>query len=166
MFVEAKESFSFFGKKLKQAPQPPAAVTVVSPKPAPSTAPSVEIPALSAGDAQHFTALKDRVVNNNMMTDAEKSELAMAALKHFAADADLRAKEFEPEMLRFEQIANDPNMKAADKKAAIENAFAGPKSGEIQTSAPTHKAQAREAVREEKKIQKSGSNFSSKKSRS
>ena len=72
---------------------------------------------------QNMAALKERLANNRSMADAQKTELVQCMEKQFTDDVNLREKRHEAAMLFFEQIANDPNMKQDQKKAAIQKHF-------------------------------------------
>ena len=103
---------------------------------------------------QNHAALMERVANNKSLTDADKVSLAEAMLKQVPADANLRDKAQEVNMLFFEQIANDPNMKVDEKRAALQKHFSEPQP-EAKTEARMEpKAQPKEEKPEKKEIEK------------
>jgi hypothetical protein len=131
-FAEEKKGFmNFFNKDTKAQAKKEAAVVTPAPRSAPAseTAPAAS-PEKTGPQAGNTSALKNRMANNNSMTDAEKQGLAEAALRYFPAEADLHSPQFEKDTLRFEQIANDPNMTVAEKKAEIDKYFTSPKEAE------------------------------------
>ena len=103
--------FNWFGKqqdeKVKEERREAKPETKVSPAPPPPN-----------------KALSERLANNNSMTSAQKAGLCVVMEAKFPSGTDFRDKQYEKDMLFFEQVANDPNMKVEEKSAAIQEHFA------------------------------------------
>ena len=116
-----KEGFMDFFKK-KTAP---AAAVEETPETAPPVvaAPSVPSDERQGSPVENLTALESRMANNKSMTDAEKKQLAETMLKLFPSTIDMGSPGLEKQVLFFEQVSNDPNMKTVEKIAAIQKHF-------------------------------------------
>ena len=131
-----------------QASNKPVRKKSVTPPPAPAAAAATQQPAQPAPPADpaaaNKTALLNRMANNRSLNEADKNELVATALQQFPAGADLQAKDFEKQMLRFEQIVNDPNMSAQDKKSEIQQGLAAPQAEAVPapSAVPAQSAQA------------------------
>ena len=128
------EALDWFGadKKPKAVKTPVAPTAKASAAAEPSSS-----AAASVTPAQNLTALTNRVANNRSLSDTEKADLSNTTLQYFPAEADLQSKTYEKDMLYFEQIANDPNMKVADKKTSLEQYFAAGGSAAVSAETTT-----------------------------
>ena len=104
--------------------------------------------------------LEERLANNRSMTADEKADLIGVMKKQFPKNMDFHDKKFEKDALYFEQVANDPNMKTEEKKAAIHARFGEqPTQPAGEQEKPVEAQPMKQEVKQGNKAKKHSNNF-------